>query len=447
MKAVSVVGLGYVGLCTAVCLSSRGFKVYGIDVDAKRLELVRRGTPPIHEEGLVPRLRAALRRKSLHCTSDLITGISRTDVTFIAVGTPSKPDGSIDLGYVRSASSDVGSAIREKAQYHVVALKSTVIPGTTEELVKPILEEKSGKVCGKGFGLTVNPEFLREGSAVWDTFNPDAIVIGSVDPTSSRVLRILYKKFYRRVPRIMLTTPSNAEMIKYSVNAFRAVQLSFLNTVANLCSTVPGADIGDVAKALGEITGADRRYLRAGLGYGGSCLPKDLRAFASHAENRGSSYELLRAAMLVNEMQPLKAVEMAKGLLGNLAGRQVAVLGLAFKANTDDVRESVALKVVAALMREGAQVTAYDPKAVENARRILPHGVRYAESMDECLNGADCCIVATEWDEFKRLRPGNLKQLMRTPVVVDGRRILDSARFEAEGFVYAGVGKSGKTPG
>ncbi|MGH9920333.1 MAG: UDP-glucose dehydrogenase family protein, partial [Nitrososphaerales archaeon] len=355
-------------------------------------------------------------------------------------GTPSRSDGSIDLAYLQSAAEGVGKELEKKRAYHCVVVKSTAIPGTTQGLVKKALEESSHKKCGEGFGLAANPEFLREGSAVADTFEPDAVVIGAFDKRTEAALVSLYKGFYKKLPPVVSTTPANAELIKYAVNTFRATQLSFLNTLANLCSGIGGADIDEVAQAFTTITRADPRYLKAGLGFGGSCLPKDLRAIIAYSKQVGSNPAIFEAALGVNEMQPEVAMRATRELVGDLAKKKIAVLGLAFKPNTDDVRESVAIGLAQRLLTEGASVTVYDPKAQENGKRVLGDQVTYAESSRECIKDADCCVVATAWTEFAAIRPTEFKHLMRNAAVVDGRRILDSEGLRAEGVACVTVG-------
>ncbi len=439
-QAVSVVGLGYVGLSTAICLAHRGFHVYGVEVDAKKLSSMSRGQVPFHEPSLEGMLRSALRAGRFHLSSGYEDAMEATDLTFITVGTPSGPDGAIDLAYIKQSAEILGRLIADKKRSHSVVVKSTVVPGTTEGVVRRALERESGKTVGKGFGLSVNPEFLREGSAVKDTFHPDAVVIGSLDQSNRRALVSLYKKFYSRLPPMVLTTPSNAELIKYAVNSFRATQVSFLNTLANLCQAVPGMDIDQVAQGFGIIAKADPRYLKAGLGYGGSCFPKDVRALIAEARRLGADPRILEAASGVNQAQPLAAVSLAKRMIGEIRGRRVAVLGLAFKGNTDDIRESSAISLVNYLIGEGAEVTVYDPAAMDNSRRVLDSKVKFAGDPEECLRGAECCILATAWPEFSKLGPSDFRSMAR-PVVVDGRGVLDLSKLRKGGVQAAALGK------
>ena len=436
---VSIVGLGYVGLSTAVCFASRGIRVVGVDVDARKLESIEKGEPPIHEAGLGPMLKKAVRRGDLACTPDVKSAVSSSSVTFITVGTPSREDGSMDTTFVKQASEAIGAALRGKEGYHVVAVKSTVLPGTSRGTVLPALEGASGKRCGPGFGLAVNPEFLREGSAVADTMNPDSVVVGPFDARAGRAMAALYRRFYGKLPPEIVTSPENAELVKYSVNTFRGVQLSFLNTLANICRRTPGADVGEVVRGLSSAMMLDERYKRPGLGFGGSCLPKDLRALISYGERLDTDVIMMRAALEVNERQPSELVEMAAAALGSLEGRAVSVLGLSFKADTDDVRESRAVALVQDLVKRGARVRVHDPAAMENAKKLLGGGVEYSSSARECIRGSECCFIATEWKGY-RVKPRVFKELMATPVVVDGKRLLDPSEFRGSGVTYRRVG-------
>jgi UDPglucose 6-dehydrogenase len=436
---IALVGLGYVGLSTAVCLASRGFRVHGIDIDEKKLEGLRAGAEPFHEEGLMPLLRTCLRRRTLELSSSF-DKLGDSKVIFITVGTPSREDGSIDTSYVEASAREIGRQLASAEGFPVVVVKSTVVPGTTTGLVLPILEKESGKKAGVGFGLAANPEFLHEGSAIEETFHPDALLVGGHNKKSTDALMRMYRRFYGKLPPTIRTTPSNAEMMKYAINGGRAVQVSFINTIANLCSKIPECDMDDVRKGLSIVAKMDQRYLSPGLGFGGSCLGKDLRALASFARSVNVNNELLSATLNVNDRQAAKAIEIAEELIGPVAGKRVCVLGLAFKAGTDDVRESTSILLVRSLLSRKAAVTAYDPRAMANAKSVLGDQVRYAKSARDCLLGSECCFVATGWDEFRRLRPSEFRSLMASPVVVDGRRIYDQLPFRREGVLISTIG-------
>jgi len=434
--------MGYVGLCTAVAFASRDYTVVASEADSKKASMINRGIPPFYEPGLDEMLAEVLRSGRFRCTTSAEEAVLDTDVTFITVGTPSKADGSVDLKYVESSAEEIGKTLSSKNSYHLVVVKSTVIPGTTENLVKPILERSSGRKCGADFGLCVNPEFLREGAALHDTFNPDRIVIGECDKRSGDALESLYREFYaEKMPPLLRTTPVNAELIKYANNAFLAMKISFINTIANICERIPGADVTVVAKGIGLDKRIGSTFLNAGLGYGGSCLPKDLRALIQHSRSLGYEPKLLEAVEGVNSGQPQKAIELCKELVGELRGKRIAVLGLAFKPNTDDTRDAVSIKVVKRLLEEGAKVVVYDPKAMDNARRIFGGDVEYASSAEECLKDSECAIIVTEWDEFRKLKPEDFMKLMKTPAVVDGRRIYDPRVYSGKlKFKAVGLG-------
>lgn len=438
-EGVAFVGLGYVGLSTAVCLASEGFRVHGVDVDEAKVRSIAKGVSPIHEEGLERLLRASLKKKTLTLAHDY-DGIARSKIIFITVGTPSREDGSIDTEYIEAAAKEIGGQLSSAEGYHLVVVKSTVVPGTTEGLIRPILEHRSGKKVGKDIGLASNPEFLHEGLAIKETLHPEAVVIGGTDRKSTLTLKSLYTSFYGKLPIAILTSPSNAEMTKYAINVGRVAQLSFVNTVANLCARVPGCDYDEVRKGLDVVAKMDQRYLGAGLGFGGSCLGKDSRALASILRKAGVEGGVVSAALKVNDGQVDEAIRLAEELGGPLAGKKVAILGLAFKANTDDVRESVAIPLATAVVRKGAEVSVYDPVAMENAKKVLASQVTYAESAKECLRGTECSFIATGWDQFKKLAARDFKALMASAVVVDGRRIYRHGPFLQAGVRIATIG-------
>jgi UDPglucose 6-dehydrogenase len=366
--------------------------------------------------------------------------IQETDVTFVSVGTPSRSDGSIDLQYIEAVSRDIGKALGKKSGYHVVVIKSTVIPGTTQNIVKAILERESGKRCGIDFGLCMNPEFLRQGSAFYDTFHADRVVIGEFDKKSGDVLEGLYRDFYGEVvPPIIRTTLSTAELIKYASNSMLATKISFINTIANICDKIPGADVKAVAAAVGLDKRIGPLFLDAGLGYGGSCFPKDVKALIACSKAAGYTPDILESVEDLNQKQPLKAVEKCKRYLGNLEGKEIAILGLAFKPNTDDMREARVIPIINELLNQGAIVRAYDPVAIPMAKSIFKNKIDYASSATECLKNADCCILVTEWAEFKNLTAEDYLKYMKQPILVDGRRVYDAEKFRGK-MAYSAIG-------
>ena len=441
---ISVLGIGYVGLCTAVGFASKGYNVIASTHDAEKADKINQGIPPFHEPNLQNLLEKNIQKGYLKCLIDETEkAVLETDLTFNAVGTPSRPDGSIDLQFIESSSSDMGKALHKKSTYHVVVIKSTVVPGTTQDLVKPILEKESKKKCGRDFGLCMSPEFLRQGSAFEDTMHTDRIVIGEYDKKSGDTLEDLYKDFYaENTPPTIRTTLSTAELIKYASNSLLATKISFINTIANLCEKIPGADVKTVAVAMGLDKRIGPLFLNAGLGYGGSCFPKDVKALMALSKSLGYPLKLLEAVEDVNKTQPLKAIQFCKEQLGNLEGKRIAILGLAFKADTDDMREARVIPIINQLTKEGALVTAYDPVATPIAKTIFKNKIQYASSAINCLKNADCAILVTEWDEFKKLTPEDFIKNMKQPILIDGRRIYNPETFSKKlKFTAIGIGK------
>jgi len=440
---ISIIGTGYVGLCTAVGFASKGYKVITSTHDPEKADSIKRGVPPFYEPGLEESMQRVVKDGYLRCVLDREEAILNMEITFIAAGTPTKPDGSVDLRYIKGSAREIGEALKKKDTYHLVVVKSTVVPGTTQNVVKTILEKHSNKKCGMDFGLCMNPEFLREGSALYDTLHPDRIIVGEYDKKSGDVLEALCQDFYGEgMPPLIRTNLPTAELIKYANNAFLATKIGFINQIANICEKIPGADVTVVAKAIGLDKRIGPLFLNAGWGYGGSCLPKDVKALIAFSEGLGYSPALFNAVEDVNNTQPYRAVELAKKHLGDLQGKRIAILGLAFKPNTDDMREATSIRIINKLLKEGANIVAYDPAATNNAKKIFKDGIEYAPSAIKCIGGADCCIIATEWEEFKELKPENFSEHMRNPVVIDGRRIYDPNEFKDKvKFTAIGLGQ------
>ena len=441
---ISVIGVGYVGLCTAVGFASKGYSVISSDVDTDKVAKIKEGIPPFHEPNLPEMLKQASQNGHFKCLANQTqNAVLETDLTYIAVGTPSNPDGSIDLKYIETVSRDIGKALSKKGSYHVVVVKSTVVPGTSQNTVKPNLEEQSKKTCGKDFGLCMNPEFLRQGSAFHDTFNADRVVVGAYDKKSGDVIEALYKDFYySKVPPIIRTSLATAELIKYASNAMLATKISFINTIANICEKIPGADVKTVATAMGLDKRIGPLFLDAGLGYGGSCFPKDVKALIACSKVFGYNPELLDSVENLNHNQPLKAVEFCSQELGKLEGKNIAILGLAFKPDTDDMREARVIPIITQLLIAGANVIAYDPVAMDMARTIFQNKIQYATSAISCLKNADAAILVTEWEEFKKLTPEDFTKNMKRPILVDGRRLYDPETYSKKlKFTAIGLGK------
>ncbi len=428
-------GTGYVGIVMS-CLANFGFNVTLVGRNEKKISSINDGISPIYEKGLDDVLRKAVDAGKLSATSDYAL-LNDSEIIFIAVGTPSKGDGSIDLSSIEDASRKIGELLKASDGYRVIVVKSTVLPTTTEKTIIPILQSCSGKKAGRDFGVCVNPEFLREGCAVEDFLKPDKILIGSIDDRSYNALEQLYGNFDKSIPRIR-TDLSTAEMIKYAQNAALASRVSFINEVANICEAY-GIDVKEVESAIGTDDRIGNKFMRAGAGFGGNCLPKDLDAMITASESMGIDPVLLRGVKSVNERQPLKLVDIAEASVGSVDGKDVAVLGTAFKPGTDDIRNASSIRVINELLSRGAFVRTYDPRAIENTRMVFGDRISYANSIGGCVDGADLCILVTEWDEFKEL-----ENIHINCPVIDGRRLLDPESIKSKGLQYAGIGWKNK---
>lgn len=442
---VSVVGLGYVGAVTGTCLAELGHEVVCIDLDERRVRELQEGRVPVFEPGLDELVQKHAGGR-LGATQDLLTAVAASDLTLIAVGTPF--DGrEIDLNAVRTATTEVGAALRDKAGYHVVVVKSTVVPGTTRDVVVPLLEQASGKTVGADLGVGMNPEFLTEGQAVDDFMAPDRIVLGGIDERVHKRLDELYDGFPPEIPRVHTNT-TTAETIKYASNAMLATAISFANEIADLCAALDDADVVDVMHGvhlsryltpLAEDGSAVRAplaaFYEAGCGFGGSCLPKDLRALVARGAQLGRKFPVLEATLETNEARPDELVDVVRRGLPQLSGSRITVLGLAFKPDTDDVRESPAVPIIKRLLDEGAVVTAHDPVVNELPRELPEQSVEIAESLEDAVRGADAVVLVTRWDAYRDL-PRVLNGAEPPPLFVDGRRMLDKQDFPR----YTGVG-------
>jgi UDPglucose 6-dehydrogenase len=442
---VSVIGTGYVGLVSGVCLAEIGHEVICVDADAKKISLIQQGVAPIFERGLEPLLQKHIGGR-LQATTDLGRAVLDSELSLIAVGTPFSGS-EIDLRFIQQVSRQIGETLRQKNGYHVVVVKSTVVPGTTEKTVLPILEQTSGKKAGGDFGVGMNPEFLTEGEAVNDFMNPDRIVLGGIDDKTRERLEELYAGF-EGVEKLK-TNLKTAEMIKYASNSLLATMISFANEIGNLGAALGGIDVVDVLRGVHlsnylsvRMPDGSRKspgivsFLGAGCGFGGSCLPKDVKALVAHGRKAGQPMRLLDAVIQINEQQPRKVISLLKKHHPSLRGVRVAVLGLSFRPETNDMRESPAIPILRALAGEGATLKAYDPAAREEAREIFQSdSVRVCDDLAEAIHDAQAIVLVTRWDEFRQL-PQLLKQLEPQPVFVDGRRMLDKTSF----IRYEGIG-------
>ncbi|MFA5303864.1 MAG: UDP-glucose/GDP-mannose dehydrogenase family protein [Candidatus Nanoarchaeia archaeon] len=400
---LAIIGTGYVGLTSGICFASKGHTVKCIDIDSKKVELINSKISPIYEEGMAELLSKVIGNGTLKATLDAKTAINESEVVFICVGTPSLKDGSINLDYIKQAAKTIADNLNS---YKVVVVKSTVVPRTTEDVVGKILKES-----GKEFGLCMNPEFLKEGSAIKDFLEGDRIVLGVGDKKTEEVMRKVYESFGQK---IFVTTPRTAEMIKYANNSFLATKISFANELGNLCKKL-GIDTYTVMDGIGMDDRINRKFLNSGAGFGGSCFPKDVKAIVSKGLAENEPMILLKAVLKVNELQPLKMVELLKKHI-NIGGKKIGILGLAFKKGTDDLREAPSLIIIDELLKQKAEIIAYDPKAMNHAKKIFGEMISYAKNINEVINSSDAVLIVTEWDEFKTLDFGK-------KIVIDGRRM------------------------
>jgi UDPglucose 6-dehydrogenase len=429
---IAVIGSGYVGLVTGTCFAEFGVNVTCVDVDREKIERLREGQIPIYEPGLDQLVAKNSQAGRLHFTTDLKKAVEDSLVIFLAVGTPPKEDGSADLRYVEDAARQIA---RHMNGYKVIVTKSTVPVGTGEHLRRLI----SGERADAEFGIVSNPEFLREGAAIADFMRPDRVVIGSRDEKAVEIMRDLYRPLFLIETPFVITSIEAAELTKYAANAFLATKISFINEIANLCDEI-GCDVHDVARGMGMDNRIGRKFLHPGPGYGGSCFPKDTTALLSVAEQFGAESLIVSSVVEVNHRQRARMVEKIERLTGGLEGKRVAVLGLSFKPNTDDMRDAPAVDIVRALVSKGARVCAYDPVAMDAARPMLPQ-IEYADDEYAAVGGADALVFVTEWNEFRALDMPRVKELMRQPKIADLRNIYEPDDMRRLGFDYVGVGR------
>jgi UDPglucose 6-dehydrogenase len=431
MKNITVVGVGYVGLVTGTCFADLGNRVRCLDINPERIANLNRGILPIYEPGLEEVVGRNVKARRLTFTTSYAEGIQEAEFAFIAVGTPSGVDGEADLQYVRAAAESIADVMDHPL---IVVNKSTVPVGTGDWVADIIKARQKTPVP---FSVVSCPEFLREGSAISDFLNPDRIVLGSLDREAAERVAQLHLPLRTA---IMITDLRTAEMIKYASNAFLATKISFINEIANICEAL-GADVKEVAAGMGYDKRIGRAFLDAGLGWGGSCFPKDVKALAHMAHEKGRHPQLIHAVMDINADRRSDVIAKLESVLGSLADKRVALLGLAFKPNTDDMRDAPSIEIASMLLVEGAQVVGYDPVAMEVARRVLPPKVQLAQDAYDCARDADAVIIVTDWNEFKQLDLPKLKEVMKTPVMIDGRNIYEAAAMRGVGFTYRGLGR------
>lgn len=431
---ISMIGTGYVGLVSGTCFAELGWDVTCLDIDKAKIEALEAGRIPIYEPGLEGLVAKNVAAGRLSFTTDYAKAVSGRDAVFIAVGTPPGPqDGEADLSYVYACARQIARHIDGRL---VIVDKSTVPVGTGSEVARIVREERPDAA----FDIVSNPEFLREGAAVQDFLNPDRIVLGVSSDHAASVMRRLYAPLSDKGHRVMMTDVASAELTKYASNAFLAMKVAFINEVADICERV-GADVSEVAKGMGMDDRIGPKFLKAGPGYGGSCFPKDTKALAHSAKSCGVPSMIVEAVITSNNNRKNRIAEKVQAALGNgLQGKRIALLGLTFKADTDDMRDSPAINIANVLSGHGADVVAYDPQGMENAKSILA-GITYADSTETALAGSDCAVIATEWSEFAALTPEKIKALMKQPVIVDLRNIFARETMEAGGVNYSCVGR------
>jgi len=451
---VSIIGTGYVGLTTGVCLGYLGHKVTCIDSDQKKIEMLQAGKTPIYEPFLTELMAAA--QPNLQFCTEYAGAVKDADVIFIAVGTPSTEQGEADLSYVESVARQITGGVEE---YKVIVEKSTVPVYTSEWIRKIILRNGASP---ESFDVASNPEFLREGTAVTDFLFPDRIVVGCDNDRCAAVLREIYEPltsgtYYKRadaIPQpdrasipapIIVTSTKSAELIKHASNAFLAMKISFINAVASMCESV-GASVNQVCHGIGTDSRIGPRFLNPGIGYGGSCFPKDVMAFRAVARECGYDFRLLDEVMRINEDQRHRFLRKVRSALWTLRGKHLGVLGLAFKGGTDDIRESPAILIVQSLLQEGCKITAYDPAAMERTREVMNSGIKFVNSAYEAATGADALLILTEWEEFANLDLNRLNNELKYPIVIDGRNLYDPEVMAANGFTYYSVGRAASHP-
>lgn len=412
---IAVIGAGYVGLITGVCLADHGHDIICVDVDQEKVDTINRGKPPFYEKDIA----MLLKRNRIKATTEYTQAISNAQIIFICVGTPTKKDNTQDLTYIQNACKQIGKNLQKN---QTIVVKSSVVPGTTEKIIIPLLEKYSNKNEGEDFHVTVNPEFLQEGTAVDNFLNPDRIIIGCKNKKSKKTLETLYKDF--TCPKLF-TSLTAAEMIKYASNAFLSTKISFINEIGNICKKLH-IDTYDVADGMGYDKRIGRAFLNAGIGWGGSCFPKDVKALITKAKELGETPIILESVLQVNQEQPNKPLDLLKKHISDIKGKEIGILGASFKPGTDDIRESRSIPIIEELLKEQVTVKIYDPKAMDNLRNIFPT-ISYC-SPDEVLN-SDAVLILTDWEEFEHLN-------YKDKVVIDGRKI-EKARKESK--IYEGV--------
>ena len=433
--SVSILGTGFIGLCSAACFAEKDIKVLASTHNEKKANMINDGVAPFFEAGLQEMMDNIKNEhpELLQCVLDPLKAVLETDISMITQGTPMREDKSIDLSFIESTAMEIGEALKKKDKYHLIVVRSTVVPGTARNLVGKIITEVSGKELGKDFGLCMQPEFLAEGRSIEDTLRPDRIVIGEVDEKSGTMLQEFYEYFYgdhlKSCPILRMNLES-AELVKYGNNCLLSTKISYANEFANFAELVPNVDVVQVMKGVGLDYRISDKFLGAGVGFGGSCFHKDVNAIKAWSKSKGYTSRLLEAVLDINDDQAIHIVDIAEELVGNLAKKKITLLGLAFKPGTDDMRQAASIRVVNELRKRGVtNIIGYDPKALKTAEAEMGDKIQYADSIEEALKDSECTLLITEWDQFKNLTPEDFRKYMKTPNLVDGRRIYNYEIF------------------
>jgi len=430
---ISVIGLGFVGLSVSVANANLGFQTIGIDIDRKKIKNLRKGKPNFFEPNIEKYLKNSLKKNTITFSSNP-NDVINTDITFVTVGTPSMKNGKINLKNLIDVVSNLSKTLSKKKKKHLVVIKSTVIPTTTYKIILPLFKNN------QNIKVIMNPEFLREGTALKDLKNPHLIVIGCTKKNDCKLLIEYYKKFHSNLPEILETDLSSAEMIKYANNVFLATKISFINTIANICQNLPCVDVEQIAYAIGKDPRIGTQFLHAGPGFGGSCLPKDLSALINFSNKYGKTNHLLKAVEDVNKNQSNQVLKILEEMKVIKKSNNIAILGLAFKKDTNDLREAISVKIVNNLLKKGLKVHVHDPMALENFKIKFGDKVKYFQKINDCLNGTVCCVILTDWNDYSKLKPSLFSKYMQKTNIIDARRILDPSKFKKMNFKAIGLG-------
>jgi len=433
---IGIIGTGFVGLSLAAVLGSLKFKVLAIDSDLEKIKKIKEGITPFYEPDLEPLLKKGL--DYLEVSSSIEKGVNECDFIFICVGTPIGKNGEIDLSNIKKVAKKIGMSLVISKNNPIIIIKSTVVPGTNQ-IIKNLITKNSRKTPGKHFGLVSNPEFLREGKAIEDTLKPHILVIGGENKVDVNKVKKMYKKIFPKNIPTITTNPQTAEMIKYANNSFLATKISFINQISNICQSIPGTNIDDISKAIGIDPRIGNQFLNAGPGFGGSCLPKDLQALISFSKQIGTSSIFLKAIQKTNNLQVENLLNMIKEMLTNLKDRKITILGLSFKENTDDIRESVSIKLIKKLISNKSKIIVHDPMAIENTRRIFQDKIEYTDSIKNAISGSECVVVMTGWEDYTKLKENDF-QSMKKKNVIDTRRILSKKKLSVN-YLTLGIGE------